>query len=233
MGEASVVPIHPGRRWPPPPATCARGPRSSSRIEPLQGPQNTTPDVRMGASARADIVGHSNTAGSTMSATADLHSALEHDAAERMDDLSSRVRLSKGPTERRSGPCQYRSSTGLFVLRFGGGDDGNRTRVNGFADRSLTTRARRHRPTLAGCPAVDSNARLTDPKSAVLPLDDGAIRPIEASRSSPAGQKNGAEDGTRTRDPHLGKVMLYQLSHFRPFLVRCAPRRWCRGSDSN
>ncbi len=28
--------------------------------------------------------------------------------------------------------------------------------------------------------------------------------------------KNGAEDGTRTRDPHLGKVMLYQLSHFRP-----------------
>ena len=24
-----------------------------------------------------------------------------------------------------------------------------------------------------------------------------------------------AEDGTRTRDPHLGKVMLYQLSHFR------------------
>src|SRR5215212_9368852 len=29
------------------------------------------------------------------------------------------------------------------------------------------------------------------------------------------GQKNGAEDGTRTRDPHLGKVMLYQLSHFR------------------
>jgi hypothetical protein len=26
---------------------------------------------------------------------------------------------------------------------------------------------------------------------------------------------DGAEDGTRTRDPHLGKVMLYQLSHFR------------------
>jgi hypothetical protein len=25
----------------------------------------------------------------------------------------------------------------------------------------------------------------------------------------------GAEDGIRTRDPHLGKVMLYQLSHFR------------------
>ena len=46
--------------------------------------------------------------------------------------------------------------------------------------------------------------RLTDSKSAVLPLDEGA-----------AGQRNGAEDGIRTRDPHLGKVMLYQLSHFR------------------
>ncbi len=26
-----------------------------------------------------------------------------------------------------------------------------------------------------------------------------------------------AEDETRTRDPHLGKVMLYQLSYFRIF----------------
>ena len=25
----------------------------------------------------------------------------------------------------------------------------------------------------------------------------------------------GADDGIRTRDPHLGKVMLYQLSHIR------------------
>ena len=49
--------------------------------------------------------------------------------------------------------------------------------------------------------------RFTDPKSAVLPLDEGA--------AGPSGQECGAEDGTRTRDPHLGKVMLYQLSHFR------------------
>ena len=27
----------------------------------------------------------------------------------------------------------------------------------------------------------------------------------------------GAEDEIRTRDPHLGKVMLYQLSYFRVF----------------
>ena len=38
---------------------------------------------------------------------------------------------------------------------------------------------------------------------------------------SPAIPKNNeafwkrAEDGTRTRDPNLGKVMLYQLSYFR------------------
>jgi hypothetical protein len=64
--------------------------------------------------------------------------------------------------------------------------------------------------------------RFTDPKSAVLPLDEGA-----AVREG----GNGAEDGTRTRDPHLGKVMLYQLSHFRPKIH--PPRGWCREPDSN
>src|SRR5579862_49648 len=58
----------------------------------------------------------------------------------------------------------------------------------------------------------------------------------------------GAEDGVRTRDLNLGKVALYQLSHFRP----CAPRQdrpilqgrpdasrtlqrgvWCREPESN
>ena len=34
---------------------------------------------------------------------------------------------------------------------------------------------------------------------------------------------DGAEDGTRTRDPHLGKVMLYQLSHFRLRSNRSCP----------
>ncbi len=29
----------------------------------------------------------------------------------------------------------------------------------------------------------------------------------------------GAEDGTRTRDPQLGKLMLYQLSYFRSFVT--------------
>jgi hypothetical protein len=34
------------------------------------------------------------------------------------------------------------------------------------------------------------------------------IRPVTAAAY-------GADDGIRTRDPHLGKVMLYQLSHVR------------------
>jgi hypothetical protein len=33
--------------------------------------------------------------------------------------------------------------------------------------------------------------------------------------TGPDQQLLGADDGTRTRDPHLGKVMLYQLSHVR------------------
>ena len=52
--------------------------------------------------------------------------------------------------------------------------------------------------------------RFTDSKSAVLPLDEGAA----------VREAIGAEDGTRTRDPHLGKVMLYQLSHFRSKTIR-------------
>ncbi len=65
--------------------------------------------------------------------------------------------------------------------------------------------------------------RFTDPKSAVLPLDEGA--------AGPSGGRSGAEDGTRTRDPHLGKVMLYQLSHFRSDVDHL--ERWCREPDSN
>lgn len=37
--------------------------------------------------------------------------------------------------------------------------------------------------------------------------------PSHLIRPAPAG--NGADNGVRTRDPHLGKVVLYQLSHVR------------------
>ena len=64
--------------------------------------------------------------------------------------------------------------------------------------------------------------RFTDSKSAVLPLDEGA---------AVKGRRTGAEDGTRTRDPHLGKVMLYQLSHFRS--KDPSTPWWCREPESN
>ncbi len=75
--------------------------------------------------------------------------------------------------------------------------------------------------------------RLTDPKSAVLPLDEGA-EDRSLGRHGPGRQHagSGAEDGTRTRDPHLGKVMLYQLSHFRS-KNRASPIVWCREPGSN
>ena len=38
----------------------------------------------------------------------------------------------------------------------------------------------------------------------------------------------GAENETRTRDPDLGKVVLYQLSYFRKL---CLPEWDCKGRD--
>ena len=47
----------------------------------------------------------------------------------------------------------------------------------------------------------------------------------------------GADNGARTRDPNLGKVVLYQLSHVRIFKTKRAPERpdvaWRRSPDSN
>src|SRR5437870_3218861 len=64
-----------------------------------------------------------------------------------------------------------------------GGDDGNRTRVRGFADRSLDHSGTSPRQLTMAAPR-GFEPRFTDPKSAVLPLDDGAANPPhEASRS--------------------------------------------------
>ena len=77
------------------------------------------------------------------------------------------------------------------------GDDGSRTRVDGFAGRCLATR----------------------PRHRAMPRASGA-NPVHTR----------ADDETRTRDPHLGKVMRYQLRH-----IRVAPdQAWliqARGSD--
>src|SRR5688500_2940853 len=56
-----------------------------------------------------------------------------------------------------------------------------------------------------------AGVRLLALRGAVRHALSGSLRPHALA----SGQRNGAEDGTRTRDPHLGKVMLYQLSHFR------------------
>ncbi len=98
-------------------------------------------------------------------------------------------------------------------------------------------RTRRDDPSIVAAPR-GFEPRFTDSKSAVLPLDEGAAGgDLERYRVIPGpgarpGQENGAEDGTRTRDPHLGKVMLYQLSHFRS-MTRPPTVRWCREPESN
>ena len=66
--------------------------------------------------------------------------------------------------------------------------------------------------TLTGfwCPGQESNlhaSRHTHLKRARLPIPPpGHIPPKDT---------DGAKNGTRTRDPNLGKVVLYQLSYFR------------------
>ena len=101
----------------------------------------------------------------------------------------------------------------------------------GFADlrlRPLGYVAPRCRSRPRGCPR-GFEPRFTDPKSGVLPLDEGAT--VAPSVYEVASRGSGAEDGTRTRDPHLGKVMLYQLSHFRPNLDDADRMVWCREPD--
>src|SRR4051812_43459380 len=60
------------------------------------------------------------------------------------------------------------------------------------------------------------------PSAATGPAIAGGLRTeVSATRNSTSACPDcdqdfcGADDGIRTRDPHLGKVMLYQLSHVR------------------
>jgi hypothetical protein len=79
-----------------------------------------------------------------------------------------------------------------LVRELKGGGDGNRTRVQGFAGPCLS-----HSATP---PSERASRRLARRLAGVK------IHPKPRYR---------ADDGIRTRDPHLGKVMLYQLSHVR------------------
>jgi hypothetical protein len=61
------------------------------------------------------------------------------------------------------------------------------------------------------CPSsrVSSGAALWPPRGTPARSDIPPTWPSELPSHF------GADDGIRTRDPHLGKVMLYQLSHVR------------------
>ena len=66
----------------------------------------------------------------------------------------------------------------------------------------------------------DSNWRIKVLQTFALPLGYGT-------------EKNGAVDGTRTRDIHLGKVALYQLSYYRILPAGRKPGDLCGRRDSN
>ena len=70
------------------------------------------------------------------------------------------------------------------------------------------------------CPEQDSNlhaSRHTHLKRARLPIPPPGHFTKEPNVLTLFVSKCGAENGTRTRDPNLGKVVLYQLSYFRIF----------------
>ena len=52
-------------------------------------------------------------------------------------------------------------------------------------------------------------------QASALPLGHVAIFKKSRLMKGRLGVENGADDGVRTRDPNLGKVVLYQLSHVR------------------
>jgi hypothetical protein len=70
-------------------------------------------------------------------------------------------------------------------------------------------------------PAIRQSRRFHEPSGRGHGRDglprqiDGTTPTVETSETGSYLVFSGADDGTRTRDPHLGKVMLYQLSHVR------------------
>jgi hypothetical protein len=89
---------------------------------------------------------------------------------------------------------------------------------NGVVDRPEST-ARSCNPNRRGPGQhVCGVSRRTRPvRRPVIGAPCGSAEPLTMSDSV---DTFGADDGIRTRDPHLGKVMLYQLSHVR---VRVIP----------
>ncbi len=115
------------------------------------------------------------------------------------EPLTSSVSGKRSPPE-----LSARAGTVPRDLSASRGGDRNRTGVRGFAGPCLTTRPPRRTGPVYGTIPERPNGRRR--------------RPFD-----------GADDGIRTRDPHLGKVVLYQLSHVRVHprlarLLRCFNR---------
>ena len=95
-----------------------------------------------------------------------------------------------------------------------GGQGRNRTGVRGFAGRCMTTLPPGH-PYLIVLQIVFCAAS-THPASAER---DEFLEKVRKKNKTPVSRgfavKSGAGNETRTRDPDLGKVVLYQLSYFR------------------
>jgi hypothetical protein len=120
-------------------------------------------------------------------------------------------------------------AVGYFFAAYSGGEDGNRTRLNGFAGRCITSllprqklccfpvRGKKRKP---GFPLEFwsgrrvSNSRPQPWQGCALPtelLPHGALHFTTFCKP----QKTGAGEESRTLDLNLGKVALYQLSYSR------------------
>src|ERR1700684_3365785 len=104
-----------------------------------------------------------------------------------------------------SAVSRQRSYQAELTAHRGGG--GNRTRVQGFAGPCLSHSATPPAPTF--------------PAGGIMALD--IRRTVRAWGLRDGIRRLRADDGIRTRDPHLGKVMLYQLSHVRTPALRPMP----------
>ena len=91
-------------------------------------------------------------------------------------------------------------------MKENGGWGRNRTGVHGFAGRCITTLP----------PSPNSTHRVDHSKKG---------KHLLYCRALPAVQ-TGAGNETRTRDPNLGKVVLYQLSYSRSISKYCKQGRW-------
>ena len=77
---------------------------------------------------------------------------------------------------------------------------------------------------LKAYPGRDSNPHSRDGHRILSPACLPFHHPGALNRIRVLETPFGAKDETRTRDPHLGKVMLYQLSYFRIYfkeLINC------------